>query len=152
MLYSRGFYDSGKPSSTGIRRSDQTAFGNFLDFANFKGYTYEPLLAEVTALPVTNGGGGGAGYRAPAAEDVTAYLRTASLEKLGRTMTKEDIDRAVSVIQADAVKRGPDAPQLSVAAAQQVSEIDPIREKSGKYRRAIDVAMNLLGAEYVCKR
>ena len=146
LLYSRGFYDSGKPSSTGIRRNDQTAFGNFLDFANFKGYTYEPLLAEVTALPVTNGGGGGAGYRAPAAEDVTAYLRQASLEKLGRTMTKEDVDKAVAAIQADAVKRGPDAPQLSVAAQQQVLETDPNRAKSVKYRRAIDVAMNLLGA------
>jgi hypothetical protein len=146
LLYSRGFYDSGKPSSTGIRRSDQTAFGNFLDFANFKGYTYEPLLAEVTALPVTNGGGGGAGYRAPAAEDVTSYLRQASLEKLGRTMTKEDVDKAVAAIQSDAVKRGPDAPQLSVAAEQQVLETDPNRAKSVKYRRAIDVAMNLLGA------
>jgi hypothetical protein len=104
------------------------------------------LLAEVIALPVTNGGGGGAGYRAPAAEDVTAYLRTASLEKLGRTMTKEDVDKAVTAIQADVVKRGPDAPQLSVAAEQQVLETDPNRAKSVKYRRAIDVAMNLLGA------
>jgi hypothetical protein len=104
------------------------------------------LLAEVIALPVTNGGGGGAGYRAPAAEDVTAYLRQASLEKLGRTMTKEDVDKAVAAIQADAVKRGPDAPQLSVAAEQQVLETDPNRAKSVKYRRAIDVAMNLLGA------
>ena len=146
LLYSRGFYDSGKPSTTGIRRSDQTAFKNFLDFANFKGYTYEPLLAEVIALPATNGGGGSAGYRAPAAEDVTAYLRQASLEKLGRTMTKEDVDKAVAAIQADAVKRGPDAPQLSVAAAQQVEQADPNRAKSVKYRRAIDVAMNLLGA------
>jgi hypothetical protein len=44
------------------------------------------------------------------------------------------------------VKRGPDAPQLSVAAEQQVLETDPNRAKSVKYRRAIDVAMNLLGA------
>ena len=146
LLYSRGFYDSGKPSSTGIRRSDQTAFKNFLDFANFKGYTYEPLLAEVVALPATNGGGGSAGYRAPAAEDVTEYLRQASLEKLGRTMTKEDVDKAVAAIQADAVSRGPSAPALSVAAEQQVVEADPNRAKSVKYRRAIDVAMNLLGA------
>ena len=103
-------------------------------------------MAEVTALPVTNGGGGGAGYRAPAAEDVTEYLRQASLEKLGRTMTKEDVDKAVAAIQADAVRRGPSAPALSVAAEQQVEQADPNRAKSVKYRRAIDVAMNLLGA------
>ena len=52
---------------------------------------------------------------------------------------------AVAAIQQVERTKGPDAPAMQVAAAQQVSAADPDREKSVRFRRGIDIAMNLLG-------
>jgi HrpA-like RNA helicase len=94
---------------------------------------------------MVKGLGGGTKYRVSAPEDITEYLRQASLEKLGRTMSKADVDKAIAAIQQVERTKGPDAPAMSVAAAQQVSAADPDREKSVRFRRGIDIAMNLLG-------
>jgi hypothetical protein len=145
LLYSRGFYGSSKPSRTGTMSSDRSAFKEFLNYANSEGYTWKPLLAKISAMPMTTGGAGGSRYRVSAPEDITEYLRKASLEKLGRTMSKDDVDKAIAAIQQVERTKGPDAPAMSVAAAQQVSAADPNREKSVRFRRGIDIAMNLLG-------
>jgi|688.fasta_scaffold15951_6 hypothetical protein len=145
LLYSRGFYGSSKPSARGTLSVDRTAFKEFLNYANSEGYTWKPLLAKISAMPMVKGLGGGAKYRVSAPEDITEYLRKASLEKLGRTMSKEDVDKAIAAIQQTERTKGPSAPALSVAAAQQVSAADPDREKSVRFRRGIDIAMNLLG-------
>ena len=145
LLYSRGFYGSSKPSARGTLSVDRTAFKEFLNYANSEGYTWKPLLAKISAMPMVKGLGGGAKYRVSAPEDITEYLRKSSLEKLGRTMSKEDVDKAIAAIQQTERTKGPDAPALSVAAAQQVSAADPNREKSVRFRRGIDIAMNLLG-------
>ena len=60
-------------------------------------------------------------------------------------MSKADVDKAIAAIQQTERTKGPDAPAISVAAAQQVSAADPDREKSVRFRRGIDIAMNLLG-------
>jgi len=63
-------------------------------------------------------------------------------------MTKDDVDTAIAAIQKQQIDRASskmDAPSLSVAAEQQVSAADPNREKSVRFRRGIDIAMNLLG-------
>ena len=145
LLYSRGFYGSSKPSARGTLSVDRTAFKEFLNYANSEGYTWKPLLAKISAMPMVKGLGGGAKYRVSAPEDITEYLRKASLEKLGRTMSKEDVDKAIAAIQQTERTKGPSAPALSVSAAQQVSAADPDREKSVRFRRGIDIAMNLLG-------
>ena len=145
LLYSRGFYGSSKPSARGTLSVDRTAFKEFLNYANSEGYTWKPLLAKISAMPMVKGMGGGTKYRVSAPEDITEYLRQASLEKLGRTMSKEDVDKAIAAIQQVERTKGPDAPAMSVAAAQQVSAADPNREKSVRFRRGIDIAMNLLG-------
>lgn len=145
LLYSRGFYGSSKPSRTGTMSADRSAFKEFLNYANSEGYTWKPLLAKISAMPMTTGGTGGSRYRVSAPEDITEYLRKASLEKLGRTMSKDDVDKAIAAIQQVERTKGPDAPAMSVAAAQQVSAADPDREKSVRFRRGIDIAMNLLG-------
>jgi len=145
LLYSRGFYGSSKPSRTGTMSADRSAFKEFLNYANSEGYTWKPLLAKISAMPMTTGGTGGSRYRVSAPEDITEYLRKSSLEKLGRTMSKEDVDKAIAAIQQTERTKGPDAPAMSVAAAQQVSAADPDREKSVRFRRGIDIAMNLLG-------
>jgi hypothetical protein len=145
LLYSRGFYGRNKPSLTGTMSSDRSAFKELLTYANSRGYTWQALIPEIASMPMTTGGSGGSRYRVSAPEDITEYLRQASLEKLGRTMSKEDVDKAIAAIQQVERTKGPDAPAMSVAAAQQVSAADPDREKSVRFRRGIDIAMNLLG-------
>jgi len=146
LLQSRGFYGTGKPSATGTLSRDRTAFKEFLSYANAKGYTWKPLLQElITAGPVYSGSGGGARYRTSPSENITEYLRTASLEKLGRTMSKADIDKAVAAIQQQEATRGPSAPALSVMAGQQVSQLQGGAEKAVRFRKAIDAAMSIVG-------
>ena len=146
LLQSRGFYGSGKPSATGTLSKDRTAFKEFLSYANAKGYTWKPLLQElITASPVYSGSGGGARYRTSPSENVAEYLRTASLEKLGRTMSKADIDKAIAAIQQQEATRGPSAPALSVMAGQQVSQLQGGAEKAVRFRKAIDAAMSIVG-------
>jgi hypothetical protein len=146
LLQSRGFYGTGKPSGTGTLSRDRTAFKEFLSYANAKGYTWKPLLQElITASPVYSGSGGGARYRTSPSENVAEYLRTASLEKLGRTMSKADIDKAVAAIQQQEATRGPSAPALSVMAGQQVSQLQGGAEKAVRFRKAIDAAMSIVG-------
>ena len=145
LLYSRGFYGRNKPSLTGTMSADRSAFKELLTYANSRGYTWQALIPEIAAMPMTTGGTGGSRYRVSAPEDITEYLRQASLEKLGRTMSKEDVDKAIAAIQQVERTKGPDAPAMQVAAAQQVSAADPDREKSVRFRRGIDIAMNLLG-------
>lgn len=146
LLQSRGFYGTGKPSATGTLSKDRTAFKEFLSYANAKGYTWKPLLQElITAAPVYSGAGGGSRYRTSPAENITEYLRTSSLEKLGRTMDKALIDKAIAVIQREEATRGPQAPALSVLAAQQVSQLQGGAEKAVRFRKAIDAAMSIVG-------
>ena len=146
LLQSRGFYGTGKPSATGTLSKDRTAFKEFLSYANAKGYTWKPLLQElITASPVYSGSGGGARYRTSPAENISEYLRTASLEKLGRTMSKADIDKAIAAIQQQEATKGPQAPALSVMASQQVSQLQGGAEKAVRYRKAIDAAMSIVG-------
>jgi hypothetical protein len=146
LLQSRGFYGSGKPSATGTLSKDRTAFKEFLSYANAKGYTWKPLLQElITAGPVYSGSGGGSKYRTSPSENVAEYLRTASLEKLGRTMSKADIDKAIAAIQQQEATRGPSAPALSVMAGQQVSQLQGGAEKAVRFRKAIDAAMSIVG-------
>jgi hypothetical protein len=147
LLQSRGFYGTGKPSATGTLSKDRTAFKEFLSYANAKGYTWKPLLQElITAGPVYAGAGGaGSRYRTSPSENVAEYLRTASLEKLGRTMSKADIDKAIAAIQQQEATRGPSAPALSVMAGQQVSQLQGGAEKAVRFRKAIDAAMSIVG-------
>lgn len=146
LLQSRGFYGSGKPSATGTLSKDRTAFKEFLSYSNAKGYTWKPLLQElISTSPVYSGAGGGSRFRTSPAENISEYLRTSSLEKLGRTMTKADIDKAVASIQQEEASKGSRAPALSVMAAQQVSQLQGGAEKAVRFRKAIDAAMSIVG-------
>ena len=145
LLYSRGFYGSSKPSSTGTLGKDRLAFKEFLQYANSKGRTWDVVLANVVADPNRVTIGGGASYRTTPKEDLTEYLRKASLERLGRTMTKADIDRAVAAIQSQEASKGPQAPATSVMAEQQVVQLNPDQDKAVRFRRGVDLFMGLLG-------
>jgi hypothetical protein len=102
-------------------------------------------LANVVADPNRVTIGGGARYRTTPKEDLTEYLRKASLDRLGRTMTKADIDRAVAAIQSQEASKGPQAPATSVMAEQQVVQLNPDQDKAVRFRRGVDLFMGLLG-------
>lgn len=143
MLASRGFYGTGKPSAAGTLSRDRTAVGEFLVAANAAGYTWDSYLAQLASQPGGGVRGGGARYRVSEPEDIEAYLREASLERLGRTMTRADVDKAIAAIQGEQATGS--APSLSVAAEQQVRQREPDRERAFRFARAIDIAMGQLG-------
>lgn len=147
LLKTRGFYGNGKPSRVGTLSVDRTAFGEFLDYANKKGYTWQSLMREVADAAATYSGSGGSGsrIRVTPKEDIAAYLRKSSLERLGRTMNKADVDRAIAAIQQQEISKGANAPSTSVMAEQQVSRLQGGAEKAVRFRRAIDAAMSIVG-------
>lgn len=144
LLASRGFYGTGKPSAAGTLARDRTAVGEFLVAANAAGYTWDSFLAQIAVQPGGAVRGGGAKYRVSEPEDIEAYLRKASLERLGRTMTRADVDKAIAAIQSE--QAAGKSPSLSVAAEQQVGMREPQRERSYRFAQAIDLAMSELGS------
>jgi hypothetical protein len=147
LLQSRGFYGTGKASRGVPVAKDRTAFKEFLGYANSKGYTWQSMLGDLAAAPAVYSGGGGTKFKATSVEDIGAYIKQASLEKLGRTMTKDDVDTAIAAIQKQQIDRASskmDAPALSVAAEQQVSKLQGNAEKGVQFRKAIDAAMSIV--------
>jgi hypothetical protein len=148
LLQSRGFYGGGKASPGVPVAKDRTAWKEFLGYANSKGYTWRSLLGDLAAAPaVYSGGGSGTRVKATSSEDIGAYIKQASLDKLGRTMTKDDVDTAIAAIQKQQIDRASskmDAPSLSVAAEQQVSKLQGNAEKGVQFRKAIDAAMSIV--------
>ena len=149
LLQSRGFYGTGKASKGVPVAKDRTAFKEFLGYANSKGYTWQSMLGDLAAAPAvySGGGSGGTRIRVTSSEDIGAYIKQASLDKLGRTMTKDDVDTAIAAIQKQQIDRASskmDAPSLSVAAEQQVSKLQGNAEKGVQFRKAIDAAMSIV--------
>lgn len=143
LLASRGYYGSSKPSATGTLSRDRTAVAEFLVAANAAGYTWDSYVSQLATQPGGGVRGGGAKYRVSEPEDIEAYLRQASLERLGRTMTRADVDKAIAAIQGEQATGA--APSLGVAAEQQVRQLEPERERAYRFARAIDIAMGQLG-------
>lgn len=144
LLATRGFYGSSKPSATGTLSKDRTAWGEMLTLANAEGLTWEAYLSKMASQPPVRSLGGGQRARVTPKEDIEAYLRQASLERLGRTMSRKDVDAAIAAIQQqEAAGTGP---SLGTAAEQQVVQAEPERERAYRFARAIDLAMGELGS------
>ena len=144
VLSRAGIYGSSKPTQTGLGRRDLSAMEDFLTYANAEGLTWDLLLGQMMVGKRLPGGTitGGAKYRVSSAEDIGEYLRKASLERLGRTMTRDDVDTAIASIQRQ--QAAGQAPSLAQAAQQQVSQLNPGMERAVSFRRTIDKAMSLL--------
>lgn len=144
VLSRAGIYGSSKPTQTGLGRRDLSAMEDFLTYANAEGLTWDLLLGQMMIGKRLPGGTitGGAKYRVSSAEDIGEYLRKASLERLGRTMTRDDVDTAIASIQRQ--QAAGQAPSLAQAAQQQVSQLNPELERAVSFRRTIDKAMSLL--------
>jgi len=143
ILASQGFYGESNPSAAGTLSKDRTAWAEMLNAANAEGLTWDAFMQKLANTPPARAVGGGSKYRVTPREDIAAYLRQASLERLGRTMTKQDVDAAIAAIQQR--QAGGDAPSLGVAAEQQVLKREPERERAFRFARAIDLAMSELG-------
>jgi hypothetical protein len=143
LIASRGFYGNSKPTAAGTLSTDRTAWAEFLTASNAQGLTWDTFASQLSLEPPVRGLGGGSRYRVSEPEDIEAYLRQASLERLGRTMTRSDVDAAIAAIQGREATGS--APSLGVAAEQQVLQREPDRERSYRFARAIDLAMSELG-------
>jgi hypothetical protein len=139
-----GMYGSSKPTVSGLGGRDLSAMEDFLTYANAEGLTWDLVLGQMMVGKRLPGGTitGGAKYRVSSAEDIGDYLRKASLERLGRTMTRDDVDTAIASIQRQ--QAAGQAPSLARAAQQQVSQMNPELERAVSFRRTIDKAMSLL--------
>lgn len=144
VLSKAGLYGSSKPTLSGLKDRDRSAMEDFLTYANAEGLTWDLLLGQMMVGKRLPGGTitGGAKYRVSSAEDIGQYLRKASLERLGRTMTRDDVDTAIAAIQRQ--QAAGQAPSLAQAAQQQVSQLNPGMERAVSFRRTIDKAMSLL--------
>lgn len=144
ILFRAGLYGSSKPTMSGLTTRDRTAMETFLTYANAEGLTWDLLAGQMLVGKRMPGGTitGGAQYRVSSREDIGEYLRKASLERLGRTMTRDDVDVAIASIQRQ--QAAGRAPSLAQAAQQQVSQLNPELERAVSFRRTIDRAMNLL--------
>ena len=144
ILSRAGMYGSSKPTVSGLGSRDLSAMEDFLTYSNAEGLTWDLLLGQMMIGKRLPGGTitGGAKYRVSSAEDINDYLRKASLERLGRTMTRDDVDTAIAAIQRQ--QAAGQAPSLAQAAQQQVSQLNPGTEQAVSFRRTIDKAMSLL--------
>lgn len=148
LLASRGFYGTnGKPSATALagtrfESKDLQAMEDLLYYANSRGVTWEPLYAELTVMPATQGVGGGAGVRVTSAEDLGVYLREESFRQLGRNLTKTELQQAIAGIQNQQRQRAAssqDSPSVQTAAQMQVAGIDPNRRAAMRIGRALEL-------------
>lgn len=146
ILHSRGFYGDSKPSKrailgTGFEYEDLQAMGSLLYTANARGSTWEPIFAEVTAMPSVVSVGGGRQVRVTSPEDLGVYLREESFRQLGRNLTRQELQQAILNIQNQQRQRAAsnmDAPSLGVAAQQTVAGIDPDRRAAMGIGRALE--------------
>jgi hypothetical protein len=147
-LASRGFYGvNGKPSQTALNgtryeQKDLDAMEDLLYYANSRGSTWEPLIAELAVMPAVQGTGGGSRVRVTSSEDLGVYLREESFRQLGRNLTKSELQQAISNIQNQQRQRAvsaQDAPAVQTAAQMQVAGVDPNRAAAMRVGRILEI-------------
>jgi hypothetical protein len=147
-LASRGFYGTnGKPSQTALSGTrlepkDLQAMEDLLYYANSRGSTWQPLVAELAVMPAVQGIGGGTRVRVTSAEDLGVYLREESFRQLGRNLTKSELQQAIANIQNQQRQRAAsaqDAPSLETAAEMQVAAADPNRAAAMRVGRILEI-------------
>lgn len=152
LLASRGYYGvNGKPSASALAGTryepkDLQAMEDLLYYANSRGSTWEPLIAELAVMPAVQAtGGGGPRVRVTSAEDLGVYLREESFRQLGRNLTKSELQQAISNIQNQQRQRATsaqDSPALQTAAQMQVAGVDPNRAAAMRLGRALELLVS----------
>ena len=140
-LYQRGFYDGkGKPSDNGDSPLDTKAMQEFLLTSNTYGYDWQTSLNFVRQeFPVT--GSGGSGRKATSAVDLGKALQDEAFTMLGRKLSKEELQQAISSVQSKEVSTNTSTSTLVEMAPQQV---DPTQAQAYGFTRAADIVSQML--------
>ena len=140
-LYQRGFYDGkARPSGEAITPQDVKAMQEFLLTANTYGYDWQTSLNFIRQeYPVT--GSGGSGRKATSAVDLGRALQDESFAMLGRKLTKEELQQAISSVQSKEVSTNTSTSTLVQMAPQQV---DPTQAQAYGFTRAADIVSQML--------
>lgn len=140
-LYQRDFYDGkGKPSTNGDSPLDIKAMQEFLNTSNTYGYDWQTSLNFVRQeFPVK--GAGGSRRKATSAVDLSRALQDESFAMLGRKLTKEELQQAISSVQSKEVSTDTSTSTLVQMAPQQV---DPTQAQAYGFTRAADIVSQML--------
>lgn len=140
-LYQRGFYDGkARPSGESLTPQDVKAMQEFLLTANTYGYDWQTALNFVRQeFPVT--GSGGSGRKATSAVDLSRALQDESFAMLGRKLSKEELQRAISSVQSKEASSNTSTSTLVQMAPQQV---DPTQAQAYGFTRAADIVSQML--------
>lgn len=140
-LYQRGFYDGkGKPSDNGDSPLDTKAMQELLLTANTYGYDWKTSLNFVRQeFPVR--GAGGSRRKATSAVDLGRALQDEAFAMLGRKLSKEELQQAISSVQSKEVSTDTSTSTLVQMAPQQV---DPTQAQAYGFTRAADIVSQML--------
>jgi len=140
-LYQRGFYDGqGKPSENGDSPLDTKAMQEFLLTANTYGYDWQTSLNFVRQeFPVR--GAGGSRRKATSSVDLGRALQDEAFSMLGRKLSKEELQQAISSVQSKEVSTDTSTSTLVQMAPQQA---DPTQAQAYGFTRAADIVSQML--------
>jgi hypothetical protein len=140
-LYQRGFYDGkSRPTGTDVTPQDVKAMQNFLLTANTYGYDWQTSLNFVRQeFPIT--GSGGSGRKATSAIDLGKALQDESFAMLGRKLSKEELQQAISSVQSKEASTNTSTSTLVQMAPQQA---DPTQAQAYGFTRAADIVSQML--------
>ena len=140
-LYQRGFYDGrARPSGETVTPQDVKAWQEFLLTANTYGYDWETSLNFIRQeYPIT--GSGGSGRKATSAVDLGKALQDEAFTMLGRKLSKEELQQAISSVQSKEVSTNTSTSTLVEMAPQQV---DPTQAQAYGFTRAADIVSQML--------
>ena len=140
-LYQRGFYDGkARPSGEALTPQDVKAMQEFLLTANTYGYDWQTSLNFVRQeFPVT--GSGGSGRKATSAVDLGKALQDEAFTMLGRKLSKEELQQAISSVQSKEISTNTSTSTLVEMAPQQV---DPTQAQAYGFTRAADIVSQML--------
>ena len=140
-LYQRGFYDGkGKPSNNGDSPLDTKAMQELLLTANTYGYDWQTSLNFVRQeFPIR--GGSGSGRKATSSVDLSRALQDEAFSMLGRKLSKEELQQAISSVQSKEASSNTSTSTLVQMAPQQV---DPTQAQAYGFTRAADIVSQML--------
>lgn len=140
-LYQRGFYDGkARPSGEAVTPQDVKAMQEFLLTANTYGYDWETSLNFIRQeYPVTSSGG--SRRKATSSVDLGRALQDEAFSMLGRKLSKEELQQAISSVQSKEVSTDTSTSTLVQMAPQQV---DPTQAQAYGFTRAADIVSQML--------
>lgn len=137
FLVASGKYGSGRPQNRSITSRDYNAFADLLEAANVTGVTWDVALSRMIASGGTFGRGGHARRRDNTPDDVAAMITDAVSQRLGRTLTADDVDAVVSALSQQ-------QQQASAPMGQPGDGGQPVDEQASRLVQVVDIFNEML--------